>query len=111
MGEDSQALLQSALGQVKADVISRESRRHPPSGPRANKKGKFVVRGRIRFKNRKKKGRSSSSGVFQDNKSSANVFQAPRPQPQPSRRRGKKSDDNDRHHHVSHLMMSVTRSS
>ena len=37
--EDSQGLLQSALGQVKADVISQESRRHPPSGPRANKKG------------------------------------------------------------------------
>merc|ERR1719480_133119 len=70
--EDSQALLQSALGQVKADVISQQSRRHPPSGPKANKKGKFVVRGKIRFKNRKKKGRSSSS-VFQDKKSSANV--------------------------------------
>ena len=37
--EDSQALLQSAVGQVKADVISQQSRRHPPSGPRANKKG------------------------------------------------------------------------
>ena len=38
--EDShQALLQSALGQVKADVISQQSRRHPPSGPKANKKG------------------------------------------------------------------------
>merc|ERR1719480_481037 len=75
--EDSQALLQSALGQVKADVISQQSRRHPPSGPKANKKGKFVVRGKIRFKNRKKKGRSSSSSVFQDKMSSANVFQAP----------------------------------
>lgn len=105
--EDSQGLLQSALGQVKADVISQESRRHPPSGPRANKKGKFVVRGKIRFKNRKKKGRSnSSSSVFKDKKSSANVFQAPRPPPQPSRRRGKKSDDNDRNHHVNHQHLS-----
>jgi len=105
--EDShQALLQSALGQVKADVISQQSRRHPPSGPRANKKGKFVVRGKIRFKNRKKKGRSSSSSVFQDKKSSANVFQAPRLPPQPSRRRGKKSDDIDRNHHVNHQHLS-----
>merc|ERR1719480_706386 len=105
--EDSQALLQSALGQVKADVISQQSRRHPPSGHKANKKGKFVVRGKIRFKNRKKKGRSSSSSsVFQDKKSSANVFQAPRPPPQPSRRRGKKSDDKDRNHHVNHQLIS-----
>ena len=37
--EDSQSLLQSALGQVRQDVISQESRRHPPSGPSANKKG------------------------------------------------------------------------
>ena len=38
--EDShQALLKSSLGQVKADVISQQSRRHPPSGPKANKKG------------------------------------------------------------------------
>ena len=69
--------------------------------------GKFVVRGKIRFKNRKKKGRSnSSSSVFKDKKSSANVFQAPRPPPQPSRRRGKKSDDNDRNHHVNHQHLS-----
>merc|ERR1719438_454233 len=103
--EDSQTLLQSALGQVSQDVISRESRRHPPSGPSANKKGKFVVRGKIRFKNRKKKGRSSS--VTQGKKSSDNVFQPPRPPPQgPSRRRGKKSDDNGHNHHVNHRHLS-----
>lgn len=105
--EDSQSLLQSALGQVRQDVISQESRRHPPSGPSANKKGKFSIRGKIRFKNRKKKGRSSSSSVTQGKKSSNTVFQAPRPPPQgPSRRRGKKSDDNGRNHHVNHQHLS-----
>ena len=44
--------------------------------------------------------------MFQDKKSSANVFQAPRPPPQPSRRRGKKSDDIDRNHHVNHQHLS-----
>jgi len=79
-------------------MISPESRRHPPGGPAANKKGKFVVRGKIRFKNRKKKGQSSN--VFQGKKSGDNVF------PAPSRRRGKKSDDNDHSHHVSHQHLS-----
>ena len=60
--------------------------------------GKFVIRGKIRFKNRKKKGRSSN--VFQGKKSGDNVS------PASSRRRGKKSDDNDHSHHVSHQHLS-----
>lgn len=72
--------------------------------------GKFVVRGKIRFKNRKKKGRGSSSSVSQGKKSSDAVFLAARPPgpqgQQATRRRGKKSDDNERNHHVNHQRLS-----
>jgi len=79
--------IQSTIMDRVREDVTRGLSRKSLSGFSTNKKGKFFVRGKIRFKNKKKSGRSSGRSG---------------PQQRPARRRGKKSDDNhnEKNHRV-----------